>query len=53
MVLFAPLALAVFWGFQYHIWPRYFLPLLGPALIFLVRGIGVVASLVAPRVAGS
>ena len=38
-----PIALAIFWGFRFHIWPRYFFPLLGPGLIFVVHGIDAIA----------
>jgi 4-amino-4-deoxy-L-arabinose transferase-like glycosyltransferase len=47
MLVFAPIALAIFWGLGFHIWPRYFFPLLGFFLVFVVRGIEVVAHLVA------
>jgi mannosyltransferase len=49
MVLFAPIVLVVFWTFRFHIWPRYFFPLLGPGLIFLVHGVEVAARRFVPR----
>jgi hypothetical protein len=51
MVLSGPIALAVFWGFKFHIWPRYFFPLIGPGVIFVVHGVDVIARAVAPRAA--
>lgn len=49
MLVSAPIALAVFWTFGFHIWPRYFFPLLGFLLVFVARGIEVAAQAVAGR----
>jgi hypothetical protein len=49
MVLPAPVALLALKAAGFHIWPRYFFPLFGFALVFLVRGIRVAADRFAGR----
>jgi hypothetical protein len=55
MVLPAPIAIVVLKLAAFHIWPRYFFPLFGFAIVFLVHGVWEVCRLVArdrgPRVA--
>jgi hypothetical protein len=49
MVLPAPVALAILVAIGFHVWPRYFFPLSGFALVFAVRGIRVAADALARR----
>lgn len=49
MVVPGPLVLAVLVAISYHIWPRYFFPLMGFAALIGVHGVAVLASALARR----
>lgn len=51
MVLSGPISLAAFWALKFHIWPRYFFPLIGPGVIFVAHGIDVIARAAARKAA--
>jgi hypothetical protein len=49
MIVPAPVALGLLLLLEFHIWPRYFFPLFGFLLVFVVRGIEVAAAALAGR----